>query len=203
MSDLVAAALEKDTVIKFVSGKDISLKYKAKGLLYQITDTHWNDRGAYYTYVGLMDLIHKDFPTVIPLSESQFTYVDSVNSGNMAVQLGLKGFYTEHIPVLRIKNKRAVPGDRTGYVPPPEFTGNTGLEVVRLVNDPDLPKAIIVHDSYGGALRPMLSENFRKSVFLFDGWYYGPNWETIDKEHPEIVILEIYAAHWNHILRWK
>lgn len=203
MDDQVAAALKKDTVIKFVCGKDVLRKCKEKGLLYQITDTHWNDRGAYYTYKALIEMIHKDFPAVTPLTETQFNYADSVNTGNLAVDLGLKGIYNEHIPVFKIKNKRALPGKTTGYVPPTEFKGNTGLEVVRVVNDPSLPEAIVVHDSYGGALRPFLAENFRKTVFLFDGWYYGPNWETVDKEKPEIVILEIYAAHWNHLYRWK
>jgi hypothetical protein len=203
MEDLVAAALKKDTLIKFVCGKDILLHCKDKGLLFRVADSHWNERGAYYTYVSLMGLIHKDFPLVTPLKTSEFTFTDTVVSEGLAVHIGLGGFYKEHIPKIKLKNKRAHPGAKTGWEPPPEFKGNTGLETVKVVDDPALPEAIIVHDSYGATLIPFLAENFRKSVFLFDGWHYGPNWEIVDKEKPDIVILEIFSAHWTEFYSRK
>jgi hypothetical protein len=203
MEDLVAAALKKDTIIKFVCGKDVLLHCKNKELLYRVADSHWNEKGAYFAYANLMDLIHKDFPSVTPLKTSQFTFTDTVVSEGLAVRLGLEGIYKEHIPKIRLKNKRSHSGEKTGWEPPPEFKGNTGLETVRLVDNPALPKAIIIDDSYGETLMPFLSENFRKSVFLFDGWHYGPNLEIVDKEKPDIVILEIFSAHWTELYRWK
>jgi len=204
MTDVIMAAILKDTSITLICGKEALLQAKEKGLLYNITDNHWNYRGAYYAYVKLLERIHRDFSVVYPLTFQDFSFKDSLQpGGNLASQSGLEDIDTEHVPMVKIKNTRAYPAIRVGYPLPPEFTGNTGLEKIWQVNDPALPKAIIIRDSYGEHLIPFISENFRRSIFFFDGWYYGPNWEMMDKEKPDVVILEIFAPHFKYLLRWK
>ncbi|HTX89253.1 MAG TPA: hypothetical protein VMC08_09715 [Bacteroidales bacterium] len=203
-TDFVAAALKRDTAIRLVWGKEILLRHKEAGLLYHLTDNHWNFRGAYYAYRDLADKIHRDFPAVQPLRESQFTFVDSLfTAGNLVAELGLRNIYTEVVPEAKIPGKRSHPGSKMGYIPPPEFRDNNGLENVYEVEDPRLPTAIVIHDSYGAYLVPFLSENFKRTEYLFDGWYYGPNWEMVEKVKPDLVILEIFSPHLKKLLRWK
>ncbi|CCZ22940.1 putative uncharacterized protein [Acetobacter sp. CAG:977] len=59
---------------KFVYFKKALLdeKEKSKDWLYFKTDHHWTDKGAYTGYRALMELIEKDFPSVKPVSLSEY-----------------------------------------------------------------------------------------------------------------------------------
>jgi hypothetical protein len=204
MTDLILAAIRKDTSIALVIGKEALLQNKDKGLLFYATDSHWNNRGAYYAYRSLFERIHKDFPRVNPLTFRDIEFHDSLQEGAfLAKQYGIQDLVTENVPEIRYKHQRAYPGVRVGYALPPPFTGNNWSEKIRLVKDSSLPKALVIHDSYGDRLIPLISENFRRTIFFFDAWYYGPNWEIIDKEKPDLVIMEIFAPHFRYLLRWK
>jgi hypothetical protein len=50
---------------------------------------------------------------------------------------------------------------------------------------------VMFRDSFGSALVPLLAENFRRSVFVWD-WNYEADFfkEVVDKERPDIVIDE-------------
>lgn len=53
--DIVAGYLRENTDVIVYSAKDVLLEAKndGAGQLYHKTDTHWNEKGAYYTYKGL------------------------------------------------------------------------------------------------------------------------------------------------------
>jgi hypothetical protein len=52
------------------------------------------------------------------------------------------------------------------------------------------PKLVMFRDSFGVALLPYLSESFSDSLYV---WYtpFGVNLSVIEKERPQIVILEL------------
>ncbi|MFH0785734.1 MAG: hypothetical protein V2B20_27820, partial [Pseudomonadota bacterium] len=48
------------------------VKAKANGRTYFKTDTHWNERGAYFAYRAIIERIRHWYPEVMPLPESRF-----------------------------------------------------------------------------------------------------------------------------------
>jgi len=53
------------------------------------------------------------------------------------------------------------------------------------INDPSLPTAVVICDSFTDAMKPMLAEHFRRIVFLHTS---RPDRRRIGLERPHIVI---------------
>jgi hypothetical protein len=65
------------------------------------------------------------------------------------------------------------------------------------VDDPALPRAIVMHDSFGVGIEPLLSGCFRRSTWLHDITF--PT-QAIEEEHPDVVLaiyVERVLATWN------
>lgn len=56
--------LHENTNVKVVYLYDVLMKNKDSGLLYYKQDTHWNDFGAYFGYVEIMNLIKQQYPSL-------------------------------------------------------------------------------------------------------------------------------------------
>jgi hypothetical protein len=63
--------------------------------------------------------------------------------------------------------------------------------------DAALPRAVVVVDSFGGALAPYLSEHFARSVFLTRILPPDQRLAIIDRERPDVVIEEIVERNVN------
>ena len=73
---------------------------------------------------------------------------------------------------------------------PVEFpdAGLTRLPKATEVDDPSLPKAVLFRDSFSNVFGPLLSEHFRRLVFVRTT-KVRPS--ILDQEHPDVVMLEI------------
>ena len=68
-------------------------------------------------------------------------------------------------------------------------------------NRTDQPKILFVRDSYCNNIIPFVTPYFRESLFIFDAWQYGANWDIIRQEKPDIVVLMIYEPHIRNIFK--
>jgi len=165
---------------------------KPNNLFYKL-DNHWNDLGAFYTANEVFRRMHQDFPAIEPLQLSDFTIKHSVNpSGNLEKMLGNLGIFSESSVELVPKNGfKSAEANKTGYPPIEGFVYPWDYEVVREIKGSTKPKLLIIGDSFGKNIFPFLSENFCKTVKIFDSWHYGINEPIVESEKPDAVILMI------------
>lgn len=160
-------------------------------LLYQKTDTHWNELGAYYAYEYIMnEYIAPDFPAAaaIPLSEFE-VFTKSVPGGDMLNFLGFNLDLAREIAVyVRPKTFTSV----TGYDKPfrMNFENNWTSETHAFKKeDPELPSMFMTRDSFSTNLIMFFAENFRESYF--NGmWSYNIDMDYIRQNKPDYVIIE-------------
>ncbi|MEI6885031.1 MAG: hypothetical protein WCO02_11130 [Bacteroidota bacterium] len=74
---------------------------------------------------------------------------------------------------------------------------------VRVTPNGKLPKALVIRDPQIEQMIPFLDQNFSKTVYIFDAWMYDLNWDIIQKEKPDIVLLEMYEPYVKNILHLK
>ncbi len=160
-------------------------------LLYQKTDTHWNELGAYYAYEYIMnEYIAPDFPTAaaIPLSEFD-VFTKSAAGGDMLNFFGFNLDLTREISVyVRPKTFVSV----TGYDKPfkMNFENHWTSETHIFKKDnPELPTMYMNRDSFSTNLIMLFAENFKESYF--NGmWSYNIDINYIKNNKPNYVIIE-------------
>ena len=99
--------------------------------------------------------------------------------------LGLQDVISEEDLSLEPRNQRKARVVR----PPAEVRTkhwNDGL-IVTEVDDPSLPRLVMLRDSFTSALVPFLAEHFRRAVFY---WRSDFDTDTIQEEHADVVIME-------------
>jgi hypothetical protein len=52
----------------------------------------------------------------------------------------------------------------------------------------NLPRIMMVHDSFGKFIHPYFRDSFSRSVFIWDKWQYKLNEPIIDAEKPDVYI---------------
>ena len=80
-----------------VDVREALLAAKARERLFEKTDTHWNDRGAFVAYQQLVDAIREQVPAVPPASPREdFDAVSRDMAGmDLAGMIGLKDVLRE------------------------------------------------------------------------------------------------------------
>ncbi len=181
--DQLAHFLETHSTVPVISLKESLLEAKANDRLYHRTDTHWNDCGAYVGYREILGQVQEWFPAASPHPIGRYEKIEANTPGwDLAKMLGLP----DRIPEKNLS--LVLPGDSRAKVVERDFedpkwnNGRIALEI----EDPSLPTVVVFRDSFGSALIPLLSEHFRRSLFL---WQYEFDPDVILKEQPEVVIL--------------
>lgn len=190
--------------LNMIDARQDLLEHKKKYTVYQKTDNHWSAYGAWLASNKLTSRIHLDFPNVnaTPLSNFKIKY-DWENGSNLASILNLSESMKEyHIKLIPKFNRKAKDGMKAKYPPTKNFGYAAEYEIVKEVADTSLPKAVIIRDSFCSSVLPFLSENFSKSVYIWDGWQYKENREIIVKEKPAIVILVVSDEKLDEMLKW-
>src|SRR5262249_38708441 len=131
--------------------------------LYHVTDSHWNDRGAFVAYEALTRLIREWFPAVQPLPRSAFLDVREDRPGGELGQMLGRGdpMHEAWLSLQPLSPRQARKADRPLPTLADRFT--LGPPTFTEREDPSLPRAIVFHDSFMWALAPLLSEHFRRA----------------------------------------
>ena len=139
--------------------------------LYQRTDTHWNELGAYVGYTQIMNTLAARFPELQPLPRSAFDVrEDQTTGGDIARLMGLGDvFFEQHF---RFTRSGGAAASVAQWYPedsriPMGFSMRTG--------ETNKPRAIVYHDSFTfESLYPFLAENFSKVWFHWNH-YFDPD----------------------------
>lgn len=163
---------------------------KARERIFQMTDTHWNDRGALVAYQQIIAAVRARVPSTPPAwTRDDFDLVSRDIAGlDLAGMLGLKRVLREtDLTLVPRRPRRAHVVEPAGAAP----TDETGRLVTELT-EPSLPRAVIVRDSFASKLAPFLSEHFSRAVYV---WQNDFDADLVSQERPDIVIQEIVGRH--------
>ncbi len=184
--DQVAGYLAAHTDIELIDVRSELLAAKEKQHVYHLTDSHWNDRGAFVACKKIMERINKYFPAVSVPHEDAYTIAEKLgDGGDLANMLTMKDILKEERITMTPKAGLQAIESTRDYPDPVSLAGRE--MVVRQTGDLRLPRALVFRDSFGWALIPFFAEFFQSSVYV---WTFDFLPELIEREKPDIVIFE-------------
>ena len=164
---------------------------RARGRLYHLTDTHWNDQGAFAAYQALALRLAAWFPAVAPLTPGELTESRAVTlGGDLAGMMSLRTELPEEWLSAAPRSPRSAEAEPG--VPVPPKTPPHAVPRARAVTDPRLPRALVLRDSFAEALIPFLSEHFERVLFLFT---HRLDPEIVGREQPDVVVEEMLERY--------
>lgn len=193
--EMLYDAMEGSDVI-FVNLTDLLLSKKNDGeldeyLLYQKTDTHWNELGAYYAYEYLMnEYIAVDFPaaTATPLSDFD-VFVKNVPGGDMLNMLGFDlDMCRENSVFVRPSSFELVTGYDKPYRMNFENYWTSDRHTYTIDNDA-LPTMLMYRDSFSTNLINLMAQNFSSSYFN-EMFTHTVVIDLVKELQPDYVIVE-------------
>lgn len=157
------------------------LKAKTKNKVYNSTDSHWTDYGAFLAYQQLLQILKYDFPSVIIRPISDYELRSEIFHGDLTSTFG---YFDVQESAVKIE-----PAFKTNYVIR-TFDTSPGIRdtVFTYVDDPALPVAIIYRDSFFSTLIKFVAENFREAYYF---WSYKIDFEAVKAKKPDYLILEV------------
>lgn len=158
--------------------------------VFQKTDTHWNQRGAYIGYRTIIDALRLQAPAIPPPKPlAEFTQQTRRIPGmDLAAMMGLSR-------VLGEEDLRLKPTAGHRYVvrePKGNIVEAGEPRIVTEIPGSDLPRAVVFRDSFTSAMAPYFSEHFSRVVYL---WRNDFAVEEIEREQPDVVLQEMVARH--------
>jgi alginate O-acetyltransferase complex protein AlgJ len=187
--DQLVGFLRSHSTVPVLDIRPTLIAAKARLPVYSRTDSHWNDYGAYMAYRGIITYISRHFSAfkgIDPIPLSRFK-IETVNhsGGDLAIMLALnENVLREDMIELKA-------------VPPLKIRGNELPDIARFVKQSrtemptaDIPNILMVHDSFYKRIKPFLSGQFSRVLYI---WDWGLNFypQIIEKEKPKLVIDEI------------
>lgn len=185
--DQLLARLEQDGEIDFIDLRVPYLEAKKKERIYHKTDTHWNGLGRYVACRELFSRLATWFPQIGFPPRSEFEAVDELGvGGDLTRLLGIKEQLKERRPDLKPRNPRATkvdPGDLLTSRDWPALMDPQAFEV----DDENLPRAMLVGDSFGIGLHTLMAEHFLRSTYIWHAF----SRTYIEDEKPDVVVNEL------------
>jgi len=163
---------------------------RARERIYFLTDTHWNDRGAFVAYQQIIDAVRRQVPAVPPpWTRADFQPAERTIEGlDLAGMIGLtRVLHETDLTLTPIRPRQAKVIEPRGA----EATAEEGYLVTEIPGS-TLPRAVIFRDSFTSRLVPYLSEHFSRAVYL---WQNDFDADVVEREHPDVVIQEIVGRH--------
>lgn len=171
----------RHTTVEMVDFRDVLHAARAHERVYHKTDTHWNQAGGYLAYLELVPHLARHLSGVQPVDRSRLDRrVALTPGGDLAVMLGLSDLYQEE--TIRM----VLEGDRQGRI---ISRGDRLGQMTMILEHPDksLPRAVIFHDSFLGAMNTFLAQHFSRAECY---WSYGFDAQAVERNKPAIVIQQ-------------
>jgi alginate O-acetyltransferase complex protein AlgJ len=166
---------------------------KKRHRVYYMTDTHWNDRGAYAAYRAIMERVEQLFPEAsLPQSKIIETKIILGPGGDLAGMLDMADTMQEERPVLKGQQTTCSSEIKQDI----EDFRKTSADLIRskpLVTTCAASKlrAVVFRDSFFEALIPFVSEDFNRIVYIWKPYDHAIMKELIAQQKPQIVIEEM------------
>ena len=145
--------------------------------LYFKGDTHWNARGAFLAAQAITDGLRERLPSVGTIREADYVLRDAgppICDLLNIVALGLR------------PTDRALAYDRR--VPASRQTLDNDYDKAWEQPGSTLPRAVLIGDSFGVALAPILADAFSRLRFRASS-LGGPDPDLVRRERPDVVVL--------------
>jgi len=183
-------ALNNIDGLNIVDLKKGFLEHKNDGYkLYQKTDGHWNDLGAYYAYEQIARVLGKEYKELVAKGIDQYNiYIEKRKGGALVDMISQQKNYPEYYVSVKSKTTTtAEDGLKRGYKPT-EVNYKEEFEIVKINKNGANLKCLIIRDSFTMWLIPYLQEHFKEMVVIHDEWKYRMREDIILKEKPDIVL---------------
>jgi alginate O-acetyltransferase complex protein AlgJ len=188
--DRLYAALAAYPEITVLDLRPALIAAKTRERTYFKTDSHWNLVGATIGYEALAAVLKAKVPGFPAVPPERPPYVAGVDyySGDLSQMIGSRGAFRED----DIAPLGKVLANAAGHCakPVPASQSPTGAEADTQIYEcdrPSLPSALVYRDSMAIALIPLLSENFRRVVYVTRPFERA----LVEREHPDVVIEEL------------
>jgi hypothetical protein len=180
--DQLIAYLKEHSDIEVLDLRQALQAGKSRERLYQRTDTHWNDLGAFIAYQCIVAELQKSIPGMQPLAESDFELVREQEYGtDLAAQLGLDDVLAEENLSLRPRRRDL------------EFHEDaTRKYFVTERSERGLPRLVMFRDSFANNLIQFLDPHFSRAVYV---WNSGFDARLVEAERPDFVIQEVVERY--------
>jgi alginate O-acetyltransferase complex protein AlgJ len=183
--------IKLNTGIPILYLKDFLIQKKASNKLFYKHDTHWNETGTFFGYEAAIYWLKITYNKIQPISKDYFEMKRIIkNSGNLAEQVGLEGFYIDETVGFIEKKKLAYrPRNKENYPVWSWFGYPWEYERAYQNNDSTLPGLMIIRDSYtNDLLQKLMASHFGRTTVIWDYWQHKLNYHLIKAEKPKVVI---------------
>lgn len=192
--DRIKAYVLQHTTIPVIDVREDLLSAKAKRTVYFQTDTHWNFYGSLIASLAVVNRVRQDFPK-IPAPRLADYQVEPLkgHGGDLVMMLAMN-----HELVDSIQYNVKLPNHL--LLRQTEATKNpTGLPSERFVSlSTDLPKLLLIGDSYSYWMNQFLPGYFRESYLVRT---HELNTKLAQAEHPDVVIVEVAERNFDLVGR--
>lgn len=180
LDQLLVYLRERHSPVRILDLRGPLLEAKQSGVrLFQKTDTHWNDRGAWVAYRAIMEAVKRKVPQARILPESDFEAMTTNRPGmDLAGLLGLNDVLHEQSLDLRPRIPLRLPHVEQNMVEPINVAPDA----------PGEPKVVMFRDSFMTTVLPFIAQSFGRGVYF---WEDGFDQKVVQTEHPDIVIQEL------------
>ncbi|MDF2438020.1 MAG: hypothetical protein K0Q95_2396 [Bacteroidota bacterium] len=171
--------------------------------LFQKTDGHWNDLGAYYGYEEIINRLAEQIPEMnaVPLSDYNIG-IEKQMGGSIVKMINLEKEYPEEF--VRLTEKEPVSiydGPKRAYSLP-EGISAEDHQIIKL-NDKAKLKCLVIRDSFTLLLVKFLSRNFHEAVFIHDAWKYRMREDLIETEKPHVILNIVFETGLEKLLQYS
>lgn len=187
-------------------------KIDDKESLYFKTDHHWNIDGAYIAYENIINNLKQNYPNIEdPLEKDQFNIVRKQGTfdGAFSRQLSYlvdtndtielytpKKGYPKYQKIVNGKENNLLVSNINSYG---AYMGGDLSECTIKTNRNNLPKILIVGDSFTNALEYLLFPHFNETTSLDFRYLNNKNFKKyVDKYKPDIVLVVIHNYHYSN-----
>ena len=175
--------MKRNSNVRILDLRPVLLERKKSYQSYYKYDTHWNLTGCQAAYEAIMKEVATKFPNLHSYPLQDFTMTTKEVPGDLMQFIGQVG-KLETDPFYLIPKAPAQAHVQAGDI-------NNRIEMT--VDNPALPRLVILRDSFGTCLIPYLAEHFSYSLFR---WETFPTVSILDRElieqiKPDVVIIEL------------
>ncbi len=168
--------------------------------LFHKTNTHWNDLGAFYGYLSLMEPISKIYKDIPILSLDDFDITIDTSYQEDLTKMLQQEVLEKRVTLIpktpftyKDIEEKKIPIPKNYKKSPSDYEKRYTTKNKKL-------KVLIFRDSYGSAFLPFISETFGETLFI---WAHHFNEQLIEQEKPDIVIHEIVERNLDMLSKSK
>jgi hypothetical protein len=196
--------LNKYSKVKPIDLYKVFRQKKGNELLYRKLDNHWTEIGAYYAVCEVIRNCQPAFPELkVPELDNFIIREIKVNTGNIVQMLANTLDYNDIKYELKPKDGfKAVEIVKADNPDSNNFGFPLEYKRIREIKDGKKPKILIISDSFGIIIYPVISEYFGKTIKIFDAWQYKLNEDIVADEKPDIVLLMILESNLRNMLQY-